>query len=195
VLFQKALPSPSIDCRNRYTVPNAHFFGGEQPPFSQPAKATLQIEGLADMGNLLQVKRLILPSFPSLSIENIGHLAITVILEQRVDFGNHLWLGLANLRDRQGLFERQTSRRAATQAHVDLDPFSVDQRHVLDQQTQNTFSFAGFDARIIPDTWKVSRQGEQLLACLSVNQQTLLLCLLLVLFLGLGQDPQLRRCK
>ena len=30
-----------------------------------------------------------------------------------------------------------------------------------------------------------------MLACLSVNQQTLLLCLLLVLFLGLGQDPQL----
>jgi len=172
-------------------VANAHLFGGEQPPGSQPAIATLQIEGLADMGNLLQVERLILPSPPSVSIENFCDLAITVILEQRVDFGNHLWLGLSNLRDRQGLFESKTSRSAAAQAHMDLDPFSVDQRDILDQQTQNTFSLAGFDARIIPDTWEVRRQGEQLLASLSVNQQTLLLRLLIVLFPGLGQDTQL----
>jgi len=138
-------------------VANAHFFGGEQPPISQPAKATLQIEGPADMGNLLEVKHLVLPSPLSLSIENICNLAITVILEQRVDFGNHLWLGLSNLRDRQGLFERKTARRPAAQAHMDLNPFCVDQRHILDQQTQNTFSFAGFDARVIPDPWEVSR--------------------------------------
>ena len=53
------------------------------------------------------------------------------------------------------------------------------------------FRSRGSTARIIPDAWKVSRQGEQLLARLRVNQQTLLLCLLLVLFLRLGQGAQL----
>jgi hypothetical protein len=72
-----------------------------------------------------------------------------------------------------------------------LDPFSIDQRHVLDEQTQNTFSLSGFDARIIPDTGKVIRQGQQLLSCLRVNQQTVFLCLLLVLLLCLGQNTEL----
>ena len=74
---------------------------------------------------------------------------------------------------------------------MDLDHVAVDQGHILDEQTQDTFSLAGFDARIIPDTWKIGRQGEQLLPCLRVDQQTLLLCLLIVLFLHLGQGTEL----
>jgi hypothetical protein len=71
-----------------------------------------------------------------------------------------------------------------------LNHCSVDQRHILDEQTQNAFSLAGLDAGIIPDAWKIRNQGEQLLPGLRVNQQTLLLCLLLVLFLRLGQRPE-----
>ena len=74
---------------------------------------------------------------------------------------------------------------------MDPDHFPVDQRYILDEQTQDAFSLAGFDARIIPDTRKVSRQGEQLLLCLGVNQQTLLLYLLFILFLRLGQGSEL----
>ena len=65
---------------------------------------------------------------------------------------------------------------------MDLDHFSVDQRHILDEQAQNTFPLAGFDRRIIPYPWKVGGQREQLLPCLRVNQQTLLLRLLIVSF-------------
>jgi len=46
---------------------------------------------------------------------------------------------------------------------MDLDHFSADQRHILDEQTQNPFSFALFNAWITPDTWKICRQGKQLL--------------------------------
>ena len=74
---------------------------------------------------------------------------------------------------------------------MDLDHFSVDQRHILDEEAQNAFSLARFDGRIIPDTWKIGRQREQLLPCLRVDQQTLLLCLLIVLFLRLGQGTEL----
>jgi hypothetical protein len=74
---------------------------------------------------------------------------------------------------------------------MDLDHFSVNQRHILDEEAQNTFSLAGFDGRIIPDPWKLGRQREQLLPCLRVDQQTLLLCMLIVLFLRLGQGTEL----
>ena len=36
-----------------------------------------------------------------------------------------------------------------------LDYFSVDQRHILDEEAQNAFPLASFDARIIPDPWKI----------------------------------------
>lgn len=74
---------------------------------------------------------------------------------------------------------------------MDLDHFPVDQRHVLDEQTQNSFSLAVFDGRIIPDTWKSSRQRKQLLRCLSIDQQSLLLRLLLILSLRVGQGAKL----
>ena len=143
------------------------------------------------MRDLLQVEQLILPSPSSLSIQNFCDLAITVKIQQPVDLGHHFRLRLSNLCDRQWLGENQTSCGATAEAHMDPDHFPVDQRYILDEQTQDAFSLAGFDARIIPDTRKVSRQGEQLLLCLGVNQQTLLLYLLFILFLRLGQGSEL----
>ncbi len=118
------------------------------------------------MRDLLKVERFTLPSPPALSIQNFCDFAITVMIKQPVDRGDHLRPRLANLRYRQWLGESESSSGAAAEARMDLDHFSVDQRHILDEQTQNTFSLARFDARIIPDTWKISRQGEQLLLCL-----------------------------
>ena len=70
---------------------------------------------------------------------------------------------------------------------MDLDHLSVDQRHILDKQAENSFPLARFDGRIIPYSREVGGQGEQLLACLRVNQQALLLRLLIVVFLRFGQ--------
>ena len=53
---------------------------------------------------------------------------------------------------------------------MDLDHLSVDQRHILDEQAENAFPLARFDGRIIPYSWKVGGQGEQLLPCLRVDQ-------------------------
>jgi len=118
------------------------------------------------MRNFFKVERFTLPSPSSLSIQNFCDFAITMMIKQPVDLGDYLRLRLANLRDRQWLGESESSSGAAAEAHMGLDHFSIDQRHILDEQTQNTFALAGFDARIIPDTWKISRQGEQLLLCL-----------------------------
>jgi hypothetical protein len=70
-------------------VPHAHLFRSEQSSGSQPAVAAPQIESLPDMRNLLQVERFILPSPPSSPIQNFRDLAITVMIQQPVDFGDH----------------------------------------------------------------------------------------------------------
>ena len=72
-----------------------------------------------------------------------------------------------------------------------LDYFSVDQRHILDEEAQNAFSLVSFDARISPDSWEIGSQGEQLVSRLRVDQQALLLRLLLILCLRLGPRKEL----
>jgi hypothetical protein len=67
-----------------------------------------------------------------------------------------------------------------------LDTLTVDQRHIFDEQAENAFPLARFDGRIIPHARKILGQGEQLFARLGIYQQSLFLCLLLVLFLRFG---------
>jgi hypothetical protein len=52
---------------------------------------------------------------------------------------------------------------------MDLDTGSVDQRHIFDEQAENTFSFPGFHTRIIPDSREVGSQREQLFPRFRVN--------------------------
>ena len=52
------------------------------------------------MRNLFQVERLILPSSPPLLIQNVCNLAVTVMIQQCVDLGDHIRLCLSNLSDR-----------------------------------------------------------------------------------------------
>ena len=143
------------------------------------------------MGNLLQVERFTLPCLPLLLIQDFRDPPITIIVQQTVDLGNHLRLRLSKLSNWQWLGDSQGPGGAATKTHLNLNHISINQRHIFDEQTQNAFPLAGFDARIIPDAGKVVHQGEQLLPGLRVNQETLFLGLLLVLFLGLGQGTQL----
>ena len=71
-----------------------------------------------------------------------------------------------------------------------LDQLSVDQRHVLDEQAENALPLARLDGRIVPYSWKVGGQREQLLPRPRVNQQALLLRLLLVALLRFGQRTE-----
>jgi hypothetical protein len=85
------------------------------------------------MGNLLEIERFVLPSPPALSIQNLGDLAITTMIQQAVDLRDDLRLCLPNLSDRQWLDESETSGGATAETHMDLDHLSVDQRHILDE--------------------------------------------------------------
>jgi hypothetical protein len=74
---------------------------------------------------------------------------------------------------------------------MNLNRLPVDQRHILDEEPENTFSLPRFHRRIIPYSREVGGQRQELLASLGIDPQSLLLCLLLVLFLRLGQGTEL----
>jgi hypothetical protein len=103
VLSQAALSGPKIDCSGGHAVTHAHLLGGEQTLGPQPAVAALQIEGLPDMSNFLEIEWLVLPGASALSIQNFCHLAITVMIQQFIDLGYHVRLRLANLSNWQRL--------------------------------------------------------------------------------------------
>src|SRR5271157_5507200 len=135
VLLQSALSRPKADCSKRYPVARTHLLGTKESLGSQSAVAWPQIVGLPDMGNLLQVERFTLPCFPLLLIQDFRDPPITIIVQQTVDLGNHLRLRLSKLSDWQWLGDSQGPGGAATEAHMNLDHFSIDQRHVFDEQT------------------------------------------------------------
>ena len=74
---------------------------------------------------------------------------------------------------------------------MNLDRLSTNQRHILNKEAEDTFSVPMFHRWIIPYSWEVGGQSQQLLARLGVDHQALLLYLLLVLRLRLGEDTQL----
>jgi len=126
-------------------VPHAHLFGGEQSPGTQTIVTALQIEGLPDMRNLLQVEWLILPSSTSLPIEDFCDLAIAVSIQQRVDLSNDLRFCFSNLSDWQWLGQRESPRGATAETYMGLDHLSVGQCHILDEQPEDAFPLTMFD--------------------------------------------------
>ena len=52
---------------------------------------------------------------PSL-VQDFGHLAIAVLVEQAVDLGDDLRFGFANLGDRHRAFDRESPRGTAAQS-------------------------------------------------------------------------------
>ena len=107
-------------------------------------------------------------------VQDIGHLTITVIIEQRVDFGDYVWFGLANLRDRNRPLDQEGSCCAAAQTHVRGDFVGLEQRYIFDQQPQHTFPLANREFRIIPDPREISCDRQYLLPYLIIGSAALL---------------------
>src|SRR5205085_12164951 len=91
----------------------------------------------------------------------------------------------------QCLCHGETSSGATAEAHMNLYLLTIDQRHILNQQAQNAFPLTRFDGWIIPESRKIGRQREQLLASPRVDKHALLLRLLLIMCLRLSQSSEL----
>jgi hypothetical protein len=100
---------------------HAHLLSRKQTFGPQPVIATLQIKGPPDMTNFLEVERCVLPSLSTLLVQNLGHFAITVLIQELIDLGDDLRLGLPNLGNGQRLRHAKTSSGAAAEAYMNLD--------------------------------------------------------------------------
>src|SRR6266496_760663 len=102
------------------------------------------------MRDLFEVERFTLPSPSSLLVQEVYHLTITVMVQQRIDLGDHVRLCLPQLSDGQGLFQGHTTSGTTAETHIDLDHFAANQGHIFNEQAENAFPFARFDCWIIP---------------------------------------------
>jgi hypothetical protein len=73
---------------------HAHLLSRKQTFGPQPVIATLQIKGPPDMTNFLEVEWCVLPSLSTLLVQNLGHFAIAVLIQELIDLGDDLRLGL-----------------------------------------------------------------------------------------------------
>jgi hypothetical protein len=80
---------------------------------AQPLVAAGQLVGGADEGDLLQAEGLALPGLQPALVEDLGNLAVTVIIQEAIDLGHELGLELAYLGDRQRSIEHQGAGGAA----------------------------------------------------------------------------------
>src|ERR1017187_9590662 len=98
-----------------------HLFGSEETPGSQPTIAALQLKGLPDVSDLLEIERFVLPGPTALPIQDLSNLAITVMIQKAVDLSHNLGLRLSNLCDRQRLGFGETASCTAAEAHMNLN--------------------------------------------------------------------------
>ena len=86
-------------------------------------------------------------------IENLRDLTVAVIVDQTVDLRDDLRFDLADFGNGERPLKRQCACGAAGQPNMSRDALRLDQRYILDEQTNDAFAFANADALIVPDLW------------------------------------------
>jgi len=84
-------------------------------------------------------------------IENLRDLAVAVITDQTVDLRDDFRFDLADFGDGKRPLKRQCARGTTRQPNMSRDALLLDQRHILDEQTNDAFTFANADMFIVPD--------------------------------------------
>jgi len=84
-------------------------------------------------------------------IENLRDFAVTVIIDQTVDFRDDLRFDLADFGNWERSLKRPRARGTARQPNMSRDALRLDQRYIFDEQTNDAFAFANTDALIVPD--------------------------------------------
>src|ERR1700704_6200596 len=90
----------------------------EHATTAQPLMSAWQLVGGADEGDFFGVEGQSFRAARSVAIEDVGDLAIAVLVEHSVDGSDELGFELADLGDGQRTLEHQRARRAARQAHM-----------------------------------------------------------------------------
>lgn len=73
---------------------SGHFLGGEHTTIAQALATTGQVISSADESDFLEIERLAVSGPQAAFIEDVGDLAIAITVEQAVDLGDQVGLGL-----------------------------------------------------------------------------------------------------
>lgn len=190
-LPDEALSSPIMDGRLRHAKARRDLSCGEHAATAQPLITAIQLVGDPNKGNLLQIEGLVFPGPQPTLVEDFGDLAIAVLLEQTIDFSDEFGPELADLRDRQRPVEDQRARGAAAEAHMGGDRIRLDQRHVVDQQAQDSLALPRIYAWVVPDARELLGEFEDPPAPLGIECCRLAATMSLVVLDGLGMDAKL----
>jgi hypothetical protein len=164
--------------------------GGKHSAATQSFIAARQFVGVANECNLFQVEGFSLPRSSSAAVENLGDLAIAMLVEKSIDLGDEFRFELAYLSDGQRPIEDERARRAAHQPDLRGDLFGLEQSYVVDKQTQNALALGGGNTRVLPDLRKTRGKIENVAACLLIENSRLFFATLLVVCRGFGMKAQ-----
>ncbi|CAN7610457.1 hypothetical protein LJR235_004514 [Pararhizobium sp. LjRoot235] len=126
---------------------------------------TGQIVGCADKSDLLQIEGLLLPGQEAALVEDISDLTITMSIEQGIDLFNKLRLKFANLGDRQ----RPRPGSSSGEADIGSNLVGPDERHVGNEDADDTLALAHIDTRVVPDPRELRCQLQHVATLLGVE--------------------------
>ena len=99
-------------------------------------------------------------------VEELGGLAVGVIVEQSVDLCERVGGGLAGLPGVQGLGDGQDGGLAAAEPDVQMDLVGFGERDVFDQQPRDPFALPCWRRRVVPEPGEVGGELADLLLVL-----------------------------
>ena len=92
-----------------------------------------------------------------------------VLIEEAVDLGDQLRIGLGQLPGLERNGEDQGPGGATLEADVDVDLLPLEQGHVLEKEADHALSLPWRGLRVVPEAREVGGQGQDLLPPLLVN--------------------------
>ena len=106
---------------------------------------------------------MLLPIAVAESVELLGGLLVGAGLEQLIELGDEFGLELFD--HPVWLWRRHGERCGLSAAEPDMngDRLGLNQRHVLDQESEEPFALARLGERIVPHAWKILSEREDAL--------------------------------
>lgn len=165
--------------------------GSEFAGVTQSLVAALQVIVVTQTCHDTVAEGLFVSRRQPLVIQDSSDLTGGVIVEQVVDLPKDFGFRSVSIAGVKRGREVEGSRGSALEAHVNDDLVTFHQRDIVDQQADHAFALLVRRVRVAPEGRKVRRQSEHPLPRLLIEQLTVVLRLLRVLFLGGRERPQL----
>ncbi len=135
---------------------------GEHPPSAQAGEAVLEAVRVPHRGHDAEAEAIGDARTQAAGVEQLGDLAIGVIVDEAVDLAHDHRVDLAQLRRAERQRQLERARRATLEADLHEDPLGARQGHVLDDEAEKTLALALRRPLIAPQARQVCRESQDL---------------------------------